>query len=266
MQVKFSKYHGAGNDFIMIDGRTLSRQLMEDEIAFLCHRHFGVGADGLIIVDPDSNQDFIMRFHNADGSSGAMCSNGSRCAIKFASRIGYEFDRAKFSCCGIPYVGKIYSRHLIGTSFPDQVSCTVHESGYHLNNGAPHFVIFVDRLTSVNPREVGRNWRYHQDFMPTGVNVNFIEVLDENELEIVTYERGVEDLTLACGTGALASAMAYVQKENKSGSQELSLESDGGTLTVKLNRTTTGYSNIEVLGPAEEVFSTTVAVQKLSMS
>jgi diaminopimelate epimerase len=266
MQINFSKYHGAGNDFIMIDGRSLERPLHEDEVAFLCHRYFGIGADGVIVVEPDAKRDFKMRYYNADGSSGAMCANGSRCAIKFADRIGYAFERADFSCCDIPYLGKIYTPDLIGTSFPDQTSCTAHESGYHINNGAPHFVMFVDRLTSVDPRELGRKWRYHPDFMPIGVNVNFIEQLDENQLEIITYERGVEDITLACGTGALASAMAFLQKEDQYGQHELSLESDGGTLIVKLNRSKSGFSQIEVLGPAMEVFSSSIAAQKLSMS
>ena len=266
MKITFSKYHGAGNDFIMIDGRTLSRTLAEGEISYLCHRYFGIGADGVIIIEPHESDDFTMNYHNADGSSGMMCSNGSRCAIHYARKIGYEFTKAKFSCCGAPYVGRIYNSELIGTSFPDLSNVKDLPYGHFVDNGAWHLVIFDQKNASIDHREVGRYWRYHEDFAPTGINVNFVEVIDDNALEIITYERGVENITLACGTGALASAMAFIQKENRVGPQKIAVKSGGGTLIVKFDKEGSSYASVEVAGPAIEVFTAEIVVQKLARS
>ncbi len=268
MQITFSKYHGAGNDFIMIDGNTLERDLEADEVIFLCHRRFGVGADGVIIVEPSSTDhfDFVMKFYNADGSSGAMCSNGSRCAIRFADKLGYKFTTASFSCCAIPYSGAMYSPDQFGTGFPDLVDGIDKKHGLYIDTGAPHLVIFTADISPVDPKEEGRRLRYHPEYAPLGANVNFIEILNDQELSIITYERGVEDLTLACGTGALASAIAYAQRINRFGEQEYALTSQGGTLIVRFNRTKAGFANIEVIGPAVEVFSSVVLPQKLSIS
>ena len=266
MKISFSKYHGAGNDFIMIDGRTLTRPLQADEMTFLCHRYFGVGADGIILIEPDDEDDFTMYYYNADGSSGMMCSNGSRCAIHFARKIGYRFEEANFSCCDAKYQGKIYASELVGTAFPDLKEGRKLDYGYFVDNGAWHLALFDQKAGSFDPREVGRYWRYHEDFAPIGINVNFIEIIDDQALEIVTYERGVEDLTLACGTGALASAMAFVQREGRFGACDISVESDGGTLRCIFQRDDDGFSNIEVIGPVADVFSAEIEVQKLSFS
>lgn len=264
MEINFSKYHGAGNDFIMIDGRTLSRQLTSGEVAFLCHRYFGVGADGLIIIQPASDRDYKMIYYNADGGTGMMCANGSRCAVKYANAIGYPGKNARFSCCDVPYTGQMYGPELVGTEFPDLRKGKQIEQGYCVDTGAPHLVIFEAIMNGVDPRETGRYWRYHEDFAPNGTNVNFIEVVDDNELEIVTYERGVEDLTLACGTGALASAIAFADLNDRFGQLEIALQSDGGTLVISSDRVGDDFTNIEVKGPAVEVFSASIEVQKLS--
>lgn len=266
MTITFSKYHGAGNDFIMIDGRTLKRALYTDEMVYLCHRYFGVGADGIIVIQPDAELDFAMEYYNSDGSSGMMCSNGSRCAIKFANVIGYQFEEAQFSCCDVVYRGMIYKDGLIGTRFPDLTNVEPIEGGYFVNNGTHHIVLFDEDMDSKDLREIGRTWRYNPEFDPPGVNVNFISVVNDNQLKIVTYERGVEDLTLACGTGALAAAMAFVQQTNGSGDASIDLTSKGGTLTVRLYRTPTGFEQVEVVGPVAQVFTTEIRVQKLALS
>ena len=266
MRIHFSKYHGAGNDFIMIDERDLERKLETDEITFLCHRQFGVGADGIILISPHDEYDFNMDYINSDGSSGMMCANGSRCALAFARSIGYAFTECSFTCFGIVYKGRVNDMENIATGFPDLKPGRFMDMGYFIDVGAAHLVIFKDEFVGFDPREAGRRWRYHDIFAPTGVNVNFIKHTDTNHLEIITYERGVEDLTLACGTGALASAIAFAEREERFGACHLALESDGGTLDVSFHRTAETLSNIIVAGPAVEVFSAEIAVQKLSFS
>ncbi len=266
MKIKFSKYHGAGNDFIMIDGRTLERSIHEQEVVFLCHRHFGIGADGVIVVMPSHAHDFEMKYYNSDGSYGAMCSNGSRCAIEFSRSIGYVFDTATFSCCEKVYQGKIRANGTITTSFPDAVAGTLIDEGYLVDTGAPHYILFLKNFVGLNPQEAGRRIRYDEKFSPAGTNVNFIHVVDENYLEIITYERGVEDLTLACGTGALAAAIAHMQKSKSFGKRIITVESDGGELAIELSRSGDAFLELNVIGPARHVFSAEITVQKLATS
>jgi len=266
MKLHFSKYHGAGNDFVMVDGRTLERPFLEDEIAYLCHRYFGVGADGLIIIDESDAYDFEMHYFNSDGSSGMMCANGSRCAIAFAKAIGYKFDVAQFSCCDIQYSGKLYDLKEAGTYFPNLIVGSETEEGYFIDTGAPHLVLFKDNFIGLDPRIDGHRLRYHELFAPGGCNVNFVQEVDRHHFEIVTYERGVEDLTLACGTGALAAAIAYADKNEENGKLELNLESDGGLLIIKFHRTENDITEIEVVGPVKHIFSAEIQVQKLSAS
>lgn len=256
MTLQFYKYHGAGNDFLLLDRRTMSRSLTHEEINFLCDRRFGIGADGIIIVGDHHQVDFLMEFFNADGSSGAMCSNGSRCAIDFAKVTGYIEATCQFVCCDIFYSGTWHASGDVSTSFPDLYDGRNVEDGYLLDTGAPHFVRFCERLDDFDPRTIGRRLRYSDLFAPQGANINFVRIDAPERGDIVTYERGVEDLTLACGTGALAAAMAYAQLHELQGTRTMNLTSAGGTLNIEFHREGSRFSNIHVRGPVAFVFKT----------
>ena len=260
MTIPFSKYHGAGNDFVLIDGREIPDGLTVDQIGLICHRRFGIGADGIIVIAPSDKYDFEMLFYNSDGTSGAMCSNGSRCALHFAGLLGYPAQGASFSCCTIPYAGRFYEDGSIGTSFPDLIGGELNGHGYLVDTGAPHQVIFQELMSDELSRELGRSLRYHADFEPHGVNVNFVAPNNSRDLLIKTYERGVEDLTLACGTGALAAAIAYAQRESHMGQLEYALISDGGTLIIEFDRIDNDFRKVEVRGPAVRVFSSVITL------
>lgn len=260
MTIQIHKYHGAGNDFLLLDQRKLTRALAVDEIQFLCNRRMGIGADGIIIVGEHDDVDFLMQFYNADGSSGAMCSNGSRCAIDFARRTGYIAESCRFVCCDILYSGTWYSTNDASTSFPDLRDGHPIGQGFLLDTGAPHYVEFCEGLEHFDPRSKGEELRYSSLFAPHGANINFAKIDSLNKGDIVTYERGVEDLTLACGTGALAVAMAYAQQRAVQGQVAMDLTSAGGTLNISFIRHGNDYTDIHVRGPVAYVFYTEITL------
>lgn len=258
MTININKYHGAGNDFILLDRAEMSRDLTINEMQSLCHRQFGIGADGIIIIGPHADVDFLMEFYNSDGSSGAMCSNGSRCAIAFARVRGYMDHSCHFICCDRHYTGRWLAEGVASTSFPDLTIGELFDDGYLLDTGAPHFVSFCERLDDIDAREEGRTLRYSAKLQPHGANINYVQVERDDFARIVTYERGVEDLTLACGTGALAAVMAHAQAHNRFGSIKMAMQSDGGTLIVSFHRKGDYFFEIEVEGPVTFVFKTSI--------
>ena len=204
------KYHGAGNDFIILDNRKLQyNSLTTEQIKLLCDRHFGIGGDGLMLLEPGNRYEFSMRYFNADGHEGTMCGNGGRCLVAFAAHKGitnFEFEATDgHHHAEILELGErqcIVKLKMIDINQYQQYS----ENSYFLNTGSPHYVEFVEDVMEYPVDEKGKYWRWHKDFKG-GTNVNFVEISD-NKIKVRTYERGVEAETLACGTGATASSIA----------------------------------------------------------
>lgn len=207
-KISFCKYQGAGNDFILIDNRTPIFKATPESIKKLCHRRFGIGADGIICLEKSAQADFRMRIYNSDGSEAEMCGNGVRCLASFLERLGL-LSKKTFSL-------ETMQRHLqvslqgeiIEVEMGPPTDVQKHSDLVVLNTGVPHAVIFSENIQNIDVKRQGPAIRYHSRFAPKGVNVNFVEQRGPQELAIRTYERGVEDETLACGTGCTAAALA----------------------------------------------------------
>ncbi|MCB0805496.1 MAG: diaminopimelate epimerase [Bacteroidales bacterium] len=263
MHINFAKYHGAGNDFILIDNRgRLINPTDNNLIANLCHRHFGIGADGLILLENSKEADFRMVYFNADGYEGTMCGNGGRCVTAFAHSIGLIKEQTRFIASDGIHMAKVLKAQnaywLVRLSLSDVTSFQKFDDGYFLNTGSPHFVKFVDDAESIDVIPEGKRYRWDERFKPEGTNVNFVEV-NKNKLIVKTFERGVEDHTLSCGTGITASALAAAifTGENFTNYEVLS---PGGSLQVSFEKVTEVFTNIILEGPAERSFEGSVKV------
>src|SRR5688572_27915793 len=212
-QVPFSKYHGAGNDFIMIDDMAgaWGHLVTEEWVARACHRRFGIGADGMILLQPSKNgADFFMKYYNSDGRTSTFCGNGGRTIVSFANALGVTDGKAKFLGTDGWHEGVIMDNGLISLSMVDVNEIEKRENGaYVLYTGSPHYVAFVKELEDIDVKETGRMIRHSAPFQKEGINVNFVQVIQPGEIKIRTYERGVEDETYACGTGVVAAALAH---------------------------------------------------------
>ena len=256
MTVLFEKYHGAGNDFVMVDCRELTEKLFSTEIVrYLCDRHFGIGADGLILLLEDHDSDFRMKYFNSDGREGTMCGNGGRCIVAFASSKGLIDTKTNFNGIDGPHEAMINDNGTISLKMKNVTGVKTLSDGYLLDTGSKHFVTFRENISETDVYREGRNLRYQPRFGSDGTNVNFIRLLSDTELEILTYERGVENETLACGTGAVASAIASFVHTG-SGKTEYTLHARGGDLSVKFSSETNDeWSDIWLEGPVKYVFS-----------
>lgn len=267
MKLHFYKFQGAGNDFIIVDGRNLEFQLSEREINFLCHRRFGIGADGLMILGSDPEMDFTMRYYNSDGKEGSMCGNGGRCLVACAARLGISPRAGSFVFSAID---GIHQAEIIGDQGSEfQIRLGMNnvdtidfygKDGYFLNTGSPHLVLFDTDIARMDVSERGAFWRNHPDFAPQGTNVNFVEVASHGGLFVRTFERGVEDETLACGTGVTAAAIAaYVHAANRQmkpseGSSTYAIRTPGGHLQVSFKSLGMQFYDVQLTGPAKFVF------------
>ncbi|CAN5600519.1 diaminopimelate epimerase [soil metagenome] len=269
MQLSFTKMNGAGNDFVMLDNRSASLSLDTAQIAHLCDRHRGVGADGVLIVEPPQNgADFRMRYYNADGGEAEMCGNGARCFGRYASRLAGG-DRPEISfetmagTIGATFQGDnvriaMSDPHSYRPAQEIEVDGRILEVHF-LNTGVPHAVVFVDNVEDVDVVRNGAALRYHDAFAPKGTNANFVQVLGPGSLVLRTYERGVEGETLACGTGVCAAAILYHLKSQAP--SPISVKVRGGdTLRVGFEKTDEGFRNVTLTGPADFVFDGTVSL------
>lgn len=253
----FYKYHGTGNDFIMIDDRKhLFPVTDNDLISKLCHRRFGIGADGIILIRNHGTTDFEMIYFNADGST-SMCGNGARCAVQLAHDLRIIANRCTFTApdgthdaAVLP--GKI-KLEMNNASIPEQVL-----SGFYIHTGTDHYVQFVENVAGFPVVEKGRQLRYHERFFPDGTNVNFVERTGNEKLTIRTYERGVEDETYSCGTGVTAASLVVAATQNIT--SPVTLETPGGTLEVAFEFSDNTFRHVYLSGPAEKVFEGTVFV------
>ncbi|HNQ68171.1 MAG TPA: diaminopimelate epimerase [Bacteroidales bacterium] len=252
MIVEFSKYQGAGNDFIIIDCRNNEIKLTEEQIKLLCDRRFGIGADGMMTIYDSLLADFAMKYYNSNGKEASMCGNGGRCIAKYAVDNNIAKTRMVFSAFDGLHSAFV-SDEKIQLSMADVKDIHTFEDGFFLNTGSPHFVKIVDDINKVNVRTEGLKLANDKRFAPERTNVNFIDI-ENNTIRIATYERGVEDETLACGTGAVAAAIVAI-KHKYTNITPVKLLAKGGTLFVNFIKLDDTFTNIVLIGPAEFVFS-----------
>ncbi len=269
--ISFSKMNGAGNDFVVLDNRDESLSLSREQIARLCNRQRGIGADGLLAVEPSQNgADYRMRYYNADGGEAEMCGNGARCFARFVNRLtGGKLHKVSFeTIAGViraEFDGDLVTITLsppfgmaMGAALNvDGEPMTVHS----VNTGVPHAVVVVDGdLEKVDIRRFGSAIRFHEHFAPSGTNVNFMKVLEPGPVAIRTYERGVEDETLACGTGMVACALIHAKLADIHPPIRVQVRG-GDTLEVNfMDLGDNAYDNVTLKGPADFTFDGSVAI------
>ncbi len=252
MTVKFYKFQATGNDFILLNGFGDGVNLTIEQIRFLCDRHFGVGADGLIILRVDGQSDFFMEFYNPDGSIANFCGNGGRTAVLFAFMQGLIQNSTVFRALDGLHKAQIIGQDKVRLQMNDVTEVLPTEYGLFLNTGTQHVVRFVDDLDKIDIIKIARPIRYAQKFMPEGTNVNFVKVLDKNTIQVRTYEKGVENETLSCGTGTVAAAIAAYEKFDLQ--LPIMVKTRGGLLKVTFEKNDQVFTNIFLEGPAKFVF------------
>jgi diaminopimelate epimerase len=259
MELHFYKYQGTGNDFIMIDNRS---EFFPKKDVFLvnklCDRRFGIGADGLILLENSEVADFKMVYFNADGNEGSMCGNGGRCLIAFAKKLQIIENKAKFDAVDGLHFATIENA-IVSLKMIDVTDISVTNSYSFLNTGSPHHISFCKNVKDLNVKEKGSKIRFGDPYFEEGTNVNFAEQISDNKFKVRTYERGVEDETLACGTGVTAVAIA-AHKTNKTSSNFIQLEVEGGDLEVSFEAIGTAYKNVFLKGPATFVFEGNITI------
>ena len=256
MQIPFTKYQGTGNDFVMIDNRNPVFLEKTDTalIRQLCDRRFGVGADGLILLQNREGYDFEMVYFNADGRQSSMCGNGGRCITAFAAQQGVIKDKASFLAIDGPHDALIRPDGWVNLKMGDVAEVQASSDSYILDTGSPHYIVFVEDVGDINVFENGQAIRYSSRFREEGINVNFVEKTKEGIL-VATYERGVEDETLSCGTGVTAAAIAYSLEIRNPEIKKVAVNAKGGTLEVLFSKTNDGkFEEIWLCGPATKVF------------
>ena len=252
MIIEFYKYQGTGNDFIMIDDREKEFDLTDNDlIAALCERRMGIGADGLILLREHDTLDFEMIYFNADGKQSSMCGNGGRCIIAFALMLEMIEDETTFMAIDGEHKGRLMDDGIY-LQMQDVKKIEGVGDGLVLNTGSPHYIEMVDDLDNLDVNKEGRKIRNTAPFKKEGINVNF--VLDANELQVRTYERGVEAETLSCGTGVVATAIA-MHYANCIEETLVNVKTKGGELTVSFEEFNSGYRNIWLSGEASMVFA-----------
>jgi len=250
--IKFYKYQGTGNDFILIDNRDSS--FRSAKIPFVqqwCDRRFGIGSDGMIFLENANDADFYMDFYNPDGSR-SFCGNGSRCAVSFAKGLGMiSGSTVSFEAIDGIHCAEI-SEDTVRVQMKDVESVEVIGADFFINTGSPHYICY-DEESLKDVVEFGRKIRYSDKYKPAGTNVNLVKTISGNHIHVKTYERGVEDETFSCGTGVTACALSYAFKNNISQGTIIT-DVKGGTLRVKFEKHENGYRNIWLEGPAKFVY------------
>lgn len=255
MKIKFYKYQGAGNDFVLIDHRESALKNIDTKlVAKLCDRRFGIGADGLMFLLSHPDYDFEMVYYNADGNLGSMCGNGGRCIVAFAKHLGVIDSETNFLAVDGAHYAKISAEgNWVELQMIDVDDIQQDGEAFVLNTGSPHYVKEVSSLEQMDVYTEGYNIRNNETYQRDGINVNFIEQ-KPNHLFVRTFERGVEDETYACGTGVTAVAMAMAKKQNQVGKIETPIKVLGGDLQINFNYDGQKFTDVFLCGPAERVF------------
>ena len=259
MQIQFYKYQGTGNDFVMIDNRQQIFPKNDTKlIAQLCDRKYGIGADGLILLELSKLHDFTMIYYNADGKEGSMCGNGGRCTVAFAKKLQIIERETTFEAIDGLHEASIID-DTVNLKMNEVTSVEHYEDHLFLDTGSPHHITYVDDVRNVNVKITGSKIRYGAPYFMEGSNVNFVEKQNENTFKVRTYERGVEDETLSCGTGVTAVAIAS-HRAKKTNDTKIILETLGGKLEVSFDYDNNIYKNVFLKGKASLVFNGEITV------
>lgn len=259
MNIDFYKYQGTGNDFVILDNRDGRYELTNDQVKFLCDRRFGIGADGLMLLETREGYDFEMVYYNADGNKSSMCGNGGRCLVKFAHHVGIRKEVYRFIASDGEHEAEIDEYGIVSLKMKDVDSIENYRGDQLVDTGSPHYVRILNDVRKLDVYKEGRQIRYSDDFAKAGVNVNFVEHRDDDAIFVRTYERGVENETLSCGTGVTAAALACHHNEN--GFNDVTVFTTGGKLSVEYERRLDdSYHNIWLCGPAEMVFEGKISI------
>ncbi|MCX6290069.1 MAG: diaminopimelate epimerase [Bacteroidetes bacterium] len=262
MKINFSKYQGTGNDFVIIDNTQNDIVLSREQIAFICDRKKGIGADGLMLLGNKEGYDFEMTYYNANGLEGSMCGNGGRCLTQFAYDIGLNKKQFKFIAIDGPHESTINEDGWVYLKMSNVNAVEKNIDGdvpfFVLNTGSPHYIEMVDSINNVDVFGLGQMIRFNDRFKSEGINVNFVEQ-QADKIFVRTYERGVENETLSCGTGVTAAAL--ISGIEKLGEQTIHIETLGGQLAVRFNnKGDQVFENIWLMGPGTFVFSGSITV------
>lgn len=258
----FHKYQGTGNDFILLDNREGKySDLSNNQIKKLCERRFGIGADGLMLLNQKKGFDFEMKYYNADGREGTMCGNGGRCITKFAYHLGIHKGTYKFIAIDGPHEAEIDLNGIVSLKMKDVKTIRKFHGDFILDTGSPHYIKMASNVMELDVYKKGYEIRHSREFEEEGINVNFVEQLREADKIIVrTYERGVEDETFSCGTGVTAAALVCYHNEN--GFNDVEVKTLGGIITVEFDKTDENkFENIWLCGPAEKVYEGTIKIK-----
>ncbi|WP_396171424.1 diaminopimelate epimerase [Flavobacterium sp.] len=267
MQLEFFKYQGTGNDFVMIDNRSgfFPKENVQ-LVARLCDRRFGIGGDGLILLENDEiasklamTTDFRMVYYNSDGNQSSMCGNGGRCLVAFAKDLSIIKDRCTFIATDGLHHASVANDGIVSLQMIDVANIKKESDYIFMNTGSPHHVQMVEDLEHYNVKENGAALRYGSLYGAAGSNINFVKKINEDTFSLRTYERGVEDETLACGTGATAVAIA-MNLTGQTNASSIKINVEGGKLEVSFDRKENHFTNIFLIGPAEFVFKGVIEI------
>lgn len=254
MQIQFYKYQGTGNDFVIIDNRNGHLDALSTaQVARLCDRRFGIGGDGLMLLNTRAGYDFEMKYYNSDGRESSMCGNGGRCLVKFAYDLGMIKTTYRFLAIDGEHEAEVDIDGTVALKMNDVNDVKQQRNGqFVLNTGSPHFIEFSQDVMNMDVFSKGRRIRNSPEFAKEGINVNFVEQTAEDRITVRTYERGVEDETFSCGTGVTAAALVCFHNDN--GFNRVEVKTRGGNLSVEYDKIGNSYKDIWLNGPAEKVF------------
>ncbi|MEZ5146234.1 MAG: diaminopimelate epimerase [Bacteroidales bacterium] len=262
MKIAFSKYHGTGNDFIIVDNRNGAFNLTKEQINFICDRHLGIGADGLMLLGTSTSHDFEMKYYNADGGEGTMCGNGGRCITAFARQVGIKAKEVRFLAIDGEHKGQVLDHNnndfVVKVSLRNIFIINKYPGYFVIDTGSPHYIEFHDDPDQIDIYNQGKKIRWDDRFQPEGLNVNFVRQ-ERNKLLVRTFERGVEDITLSCGTGVTAAAVAADLRLDTQNS-EYFIHTFGGDLKVSFKKNGEQYHNVWLEGPVKHVFDGNIEI------
>jgi diaminopimelate epimerase len=255
LKLHFYKYQATGNDFVLIDNRNGGFSFSTEQVKKICDRKFGVGADGLMLIEKDPELDFSLVYYNNDGSQ-SLCGNGSRAAVTMAAKLGLLNGKTRFNAYDGAHDAQLLGEDIVKLKMNDVTDINKIGEDFFINTGSPHYIRFIGEIENHPVYEEGKKIRHHEAFKPGGTNVNFVEVLAENAIFVRTFERGVENETLSCGTGVTAAALAASYKGYES---PVKIGTLGGELLVEFKKSTEAgnpgrFTDIFLIGPAKMVF------------
>lgn len=257
MHITFSKYQGTGNDFVIVDNRKGNIALSTEQIRLMCDRRFGIGADGLMLLNHSETYDFEMKYYNADGAEGSMCGNGGRCLTKFAFDCGIIKEQYTFIASDGLHEASFGENKWVHLKMIDVNTVQQNNADFVLNTGSPHYIKPVQHIDQIDVFEAGHAIRYNDTFKEKGINVNFVEAFPD-KIKVRTYERGVEDETYSCGTGVTAASLIFAKQV---GFNRIAVDTKGGQLAVEFNKINDQhFNNIWLCGPATFVFNGDIVV------